>query len=102
MSAPLLSSSPLLRLPLSPCLLLVIIISSLRPVTCTAGLLSNHKCVESSLEEWHRVFRVNVDGAFLVTQQILPVMRSVGYGRIVNMASMAAKTGGVTAGTACK
>lgn len=39
-----------------------------------AGLLSNHKCMETSLAEWHRVFRVNVDGALLLSQQVLPGM----------------------------
>lgn len=65
-----------------------------------AGLLSNHKCVQTSLTEWHRVMHVNVDGAFLLSQQLLPCMRSMHFGRIVNITSMAAKTGGVTAGTA--
>lgn len=47
----------------------------------TAGLLSNHKCAETSLAEWHRVFRVNVDGALLLSQQVLPGMvRSGGFG----------------------
>ncbi|TFJ88064.1 hypothetical protein NSK_000418 [Nannochloropsis salina CCMP1776] len=65
-----------------------------------AGLLSNHKCLQTSLTEWHRVMHVNVDGAFLLSQQLLPCMRSMHFGRIVNITSMAAKTGGVTAGTA--
>ena len=42
--------------------------------TRTAGLLSNHNCLETSLAEWHRVFRVNVDGALLLAQQVLPGM----------------------------
>jgi len=65
-----------------------------------AGLLSNNKCVQTDLAELHRVMRVNLDGAFLLSQQLLPCMRSMHYGRIVNITSMAAKTGGVTAGTA--
>lgn len=65
-----------------------------------AGLLSNHKCVATTLAEWHRVFQVNLDGAFLLSQQLLPVMRSMRFGRIINITSMAAKTGGITAGTA--
>ncbi len=65
-----------------------------------AGLLSNNKCVETDLAEWRRIMHVNLDGAFFLSQQLLPCMRSMHYGRIVNITSMAAKTGGVTAGTA--
>jgi len=39
-------------------------------------------------------------GGVVVVEQLLPCMRSMHYGRIVNITSMAAKTGGVTAGTA--
>lgn len=65
-----------------------------------AGLLSKNKCVETNLAEWRRVIHVNLDGAFFLSQQLLPCMRLMHYGRIVNITSMAAKTGGVTAGTA--
>ncbi len=39
------------------------------------------------LEEWHRILRVNLDGTFLVTRAVTPVMRENGYGRIVNISS---------------
>lgn len=65
-----------------------------------AGVLSNHKCVQTDLAEWRQVMHVNLDGAFLLSRQLLPVMRSMQHGRIINITSMAAKTGGVTAGTA--
>jgi NAD(P)-dependent dehydrogenase (short-subunit alcohol dehydrogenase family) len=40
-----------------------------------------------SVEEWRRVFDVNVLGMFLATRAVAPVMRKAGRGRIVNLAS---------------
>ena len=50
--------------------------------------------------EWRRTLSVNVDGAFYWARAVLPAMRKRGWGRIINVGSLAAKTGGVTAGTA--
>lgn len=73
------------------------------PVTIlvnNAGILSNNKAVETSPEEWRKVMAVNLDGAFYLSRQVLPGMRTVGWGRIVNVCSLGIKTGGLTAGTA--
>lgn len=37
--------------------------------------------------EWRRVMAVNLDGMFLMTKSVTPVMAASGYGRIVNIAS---------------
>ncbi len=42
---------------------------------------------ELDFAEWRRVMSVNLDGMFLVTKSITPVMAAAGYGRIVNIAS---------------
>ena len=42
---------------------------------------------------------VNVTGAFSLSHYLYPKMVDDGYGRIINITSMAAKTGGLTAGT---
>lgn len=42
---------------------------------------------EISLAEWERVMRVNVTGVWLMTRALAPLMRSQGYGRVVNTAS---------------
>jgi NAD(P)-dependent dehydrogenase (short-subunit alcohol dehydrogenase family) len=42
---------------------------------------------EIGVDEWRRVYDVNVLGMFLVTRAIVPAMRAAGYGRIVNIAS---------------
>ncbi len=65
-----------------------------------AGILSNKKSEATSVEEWQRVMRVNLDGVFFLSQLVIPSMKARGWGRIVNTSSVAAKTGGITAGTA--
>jgi len=65
-----------------------------------AGILSNNKAVETTSQEWRRVMAVNLDGAFYLSREWLPAMKTRGWGRIVNVCSLAMKTGGLTAGTA--
>ncbi|PNY81461.1 SDR family NAD(P)-dependent oxidoreductase [Deinococcus koreensis] len=42
---------------------------------------------EISEADWHAIFRVNVDGAFLFAQAVAPHMKRQGSGRIVNISS---------------
>ena len=42
---------------------------------------------EIGVDEWRKVYDVNVMGMFLATRAVVPAMRSAGYGRIVNIAS---------------
>jgi len=65
-----------------------------------AGILSNAKAAETTPEEWRRVLAVNLDGAFYLAKLALPGMKARGWGRIVNVCSLAMKSGGLTAGTA--
>lgn len=65
-----------------------------------AGILSNNKAAETSPDEWRRVLSVNLDGAFYLSRRVLPGMKSRRFGRIVNVCSLAMKSGGLTAGTA--
>ena len=44
-------------------------------------------------DEWRRVVDVNLTGTFLCTRRCLPPMIERGYGRIVNVASIAGKEG---------
>jgi NAD(P)-dependent dehydrogenase (short-subunit alcohol dehydrogenase family) len=44
-------------------------------------------------EEWQRVMRVNADGVFFCNRAVLPEMIERGYGRIVNVSSIAGKEG---------
>jgi len=50
-----------------------------------------------TLEEWNRVLAVDLTGVFLCSRALLGPMRERGYGRIVNIASIAGKEGGPNA-----
>jgi 3-oxoacyl-[acyl-carrier protein] reductase len=65
-----------------------------------AGILSNNKAEATADDEWRSVLGVNLDGAFFWSRAVLPGMKLRGWGRIINVCSLAAKTGGLTAGTA--
>jgi 3-oxoacyl-[acyl-carrier protein] reductase len=64
------------------------------------GILSNNKIAETDIDEWRRVQAINVESALLLCQAVLPGMRERRWGRIINISSYAAKSGGLTAGTA--
>ena len=65
-----------------------------------AGVLSNDKVEATDAAQWRQVLAVNLDGALYWAQAVVPGMKSARWGRIVNISSLAAKTGGLTAGTA--
>ncbi len=44
-------------------------------------------------EEWDRVFAINVRGTFLMCRAAAPHMRRQNWGRIINIASVAGRTG---------
>ena len=48
---------------------------------------------EQTDEDWNRVLAINVTGPFFLCRAVMPHMRSRGYGRIVNIASIAGKEG---------
>ena len=62
-----------------------------------AGILGVLKYDEVDEAEWELVIRVNLTSAFLVTKAALPGMLKAGWGRIINLSSVAAQTGGATA-----
>lgn len=48
---------------------------------------------ETSYDYWKKIYRVNVDGTFLMLRAVIPHLIEAGYGRIVNIASMAGMEG---------
>ena len=58
-----------------------------------AGVFTKTPLLDMSLNEWDHLHQVNVRAMVIPMQAITPSMRSVGGGRGVNMASMAAKRG---------
>ena len=58
-----------------------------------AGIASSAPLAAIRLEEWQRLFTVNVTGVFLCTQAFVPAMVERGWGRVVNLASIAGRIG---------
>jgi 3-oxoacyl-[acyl-carrier protein] reductase len=54
---------------------------------------ANAKTWETDIEEWRKVMRINLDGPFICARAVVPAMIAQGYGRIVNIASVAGKEG---------
>jgi 2-dehydro-3-deoxy-L-rhamnonate dehydrogenase (NAD+) len=60
----------------------------------SAGITGpNTKVWEYPVDAWRQVIEVNLTGLFLCCREVVPVMRQAGYGRIVNIASVAGKDG---------
>ena len=58
-----------------------------------AGIARSAPFLKVSLDQWESVHRVNATGPLLVTQAFLPAMIERGWGRIVNVASVASLIG---------
>lgn len=43
---------------------------------------------EYGLEDWERIMSVNLDGSFFLAREVFPLMRRLGFGRIVFIGSM--------------
>ncbi len=59
-----------------------------------AGILTLATIDELTPKLWDDMFAVNTRGVFQMTQSVAPFMKERRYGRIVNVASLAARTGG--------
>ena len=60
----------------------------------SAGITGpNTKVWEYPVDAWQQVMDVNLNGLFYCCREIVPLMRDAGYGRIVNIASVAGKDG---------
>jgi 2-dehydro-3-deoxy-L-rhamnonate dehydrogenase (NAD+) len=63
-------------------------------LVCSAGIPGRSlRTVDVDDAEWRRVLAVNTDGVFFCNRAVLPGMVERGYGRIVNVASIAGKEG---------
>src|ERR1700722_14204946 len=59
-----------------------------------AGITADKTMRKMSPEEWDRVIRVNLSGAFYLSRAILQHMLDRGYGRIINISSVVGSAGG--------
>jgi len=72
--------------------------SQLGPVAVlvnNAGITRPQPIDKITEKDWDEVLAVNLKSVFLVTQAVLPAMRAAKRGRIINLSSVAAQTGGV-------
>lgn len=61
-------------------------------LVCSAGITgATAPVVEYPLDSWRRVIDINLNGVFYTCRAVAPYMIAKGYGRIVNVASIAAK-----------
>jgi NAD(P)-dependent dehydrogenase (short-subunit alcohol dehydrogenase family) len=58
-----------------------------------AGIAESATFVNTSDELWQRHLAINLSGTFYCTRAALPAMLERGWGRVINIASIAAKTG---------
>jgi NAD(P)-dependent dehydrogenase (short-subunit alcohol dehydrogenase family) len=61
-------------------------------VTCAGGLAGAGPLPDVGLEKWNAVVAANLTATFLACRAVVPAMRRRRYGRIVTVASMAART----------
>ena len=60
----------------------------------SAGIAGPNAPLESyGVEDWHRVIDINLNGTFYVNRVCVGGMKAWGYGRILNVASIAGKEG---------
>ncbi len=60
-----------------------------------AGITRPQPIHEITEQDWDEELAVNLKSVFLVTQAVLQGMRAANWGRIINLSSVAAQTGGV-------
>ena len=68
------------------------------PVTVlvnNAGVTDFTPFEEITEDRWEFVYRINVLGMIVVTQEVLPDMKTAHWGRIVNISSSSAQTGAI-------
>ncbi len=61
-----------------------------------AGTIRRAPAVEFSLDDWDAVMRTNLDASFLLAQRLGVAMIERGKGKIINVASLLAFSGGIT------
>ncbi len=60
-----------------------------------AGIARHQPLEKITEQDWDQTIDTNLKSVFLVTQAVLPPMRSRGWGRIINLSSTAAQVGGI-------
>jgi NAD(P)-dependent dehydrogenase (short-subunit alcohol dehydrogenase family) len=59
-----------------------------------AGILKTDAIVDSSIQDWEEISRINLSSVFYCSKAVLPYMVEQRYGKIINIASVSAMKGG--------
>lgn len=60
-----------------------------------AGTLVERRSIEAMDEDlWDKVININLKSAYMCSSAVIPTMKKKGYGRIINVTSIAARNGG--------
>lgn len=60
-----------------------------------AGIMPERSFDQLTVPEWDETIRINLNSAFYWSSLVVPGMKRVGFGRIINISSLAARGGGV-------
>jgi 3-oxoacyl-[acyl-carrier protein] reductase len=60
-----------------------------------AGVMPRRSFDEITIQDWDETIRINLSGSFYWSRLVVPDMKAAKFGRIVNIASIAARGGGV-------
>jgi NAD(P)-dependent dehydrogenase (short-subunit alcohol dehydrogenase family) len=63
-----------------------------------AGVMNTNPIEKLNLEDWDKTMAVNLRGTFLFSKAVLPFMKKRKYGKIINISSLAGRTGGIMVG----
>lgn len=67
-------------------------------VVNNAGICQRVSVEDLTEEQWDRTLAVNLKGSFLISKYSIPYLKTQDYGRIINIASIAGKIGGLMVG----
>ena len=80
------------------------VLPSIDVLVCNAAIRPHKPITETSLEDWHHVFAVNLHSAFYLARAVVPGMKERGRGSIIALGGQSSVTGrpGTAAVTAAK
>ncbi len=80
------------------------VLGAIDVLVCNAAIRPHKSVTETSLEDWHRVFAVNLHSAFYLARAVVPGMKERGRGSIIALGGQSSITGrpGTAAVTAAK
>jgi 3-oxoacyl-[acyl-carrier protein] reductase len=70
-------------------------LGSVNVLVNNAGIMPSQSFEAITITDWDETIRINLSSAFYWSRQVLPDMKDLKFGRIVNISSIAARGGGV-------